>query len=160
VLRPHVDPELRHSRPSSELPPGDVLAVDLLGEVLPERVELEVRWEQDPFEVRVAFVLDPHEVPGLPSVEIRGPPEARHALDLRHGTARDLRHRLGDGAHIWMTSSFLSAYCVATNMIPRNRKIENLAAGDEELRRPPHAKAQRRRNTAATSKTTKIRANM
>src|SRR5256885_8149954 len=252
VLRPHVDPELRHSRPPSELPPGDVLAVDLLGEVLPERMELEVRREQDPLKVRVAFVLDPHEVPRLPFVEVRGPPEARHARDLRiiigdqggdlhhasvvvvldmvdavemvlpidrghtrkmlepervlqvradgdqvrsvdgylempgpqdlpvrqlraerrleraedllldqrHGAARDLRHRLGDGAHIWMTSSFLSAYCVATNMIPRNRKIENLAAVDEELRRPPHAKAQRRRNTAATSKTTKMRANM
>src|SRR5947208_13625613 len=81
-------------------------------------------------------------------------------LDPRHRSARDRRRGRDDGAHIWMTSSFLSAYCVATNIIPRNRTIENLATGDEELRRPPHAKAQRRRNTAATSKTTKIRANM
>src|SRR2546422_11656181 len=81
-------------------------------------------------------------------------------LDPGHGSPRD-RGRAGDDrAHIWMTSSFLSAYCVATNMIPRNRKIENLATGDAEFSRPPHAKAQRRRKIAATSKMTKMRANM
>src|SRR5205809_251682 len=216
-------------------------------------VELEVLRQQDALKVRVALELDPHEVPGLPLVVVRGVPEAREALDLgivvgdvrgdldhapvvvvldvvgaiepvlpidcrdagemleadrllqvradrdqvvpvdRHRqvprpedlaveqfraerrleasehllldqgdrTARDHHRRPADDrAHIWMTSSFLSAYWVATNMIPRKRKIENLPTGDAELRSPPHANAQRRRNTAATSKTTKIRANM
>src|SRR5947208_10673907 len=77
-----------------------------------------------------------------------------------HGSTRDRRRGGDDRAHIWMTSSFLSAYWVATNMIPRNRKIENLATGDAEFSRPPHAKAQRRRKIAATSKMTKMRANM
>src|SRR5438034_418639 len=218
-----------------------------------EQVELEVLRQQDALQVRVALELDPHEVPRLPLVVVRGVPEAREALDLRivvgdvrgdldhasvvivldvvgaiepvlpidrrdagemleadgllqvradrdqvvavdchrqvprpqdlaveqfraerrpeapedllldqgDGTARDHDgRRADDRAHIWMTSSFLSAYCVATNMIPRKRKIENLPTGDAELRSPPHANAQRRRNTAATSKTTKISANM
>src|SRR2546423_10464491 len=81
-------------------------------------------------------------------------------LDPGDRTTPDLRQGWLDRAHIWMTSSFLSAYCVATNMIPRNRKIENLATGDAEFSRPPHAKAQRRRKIAATSKMTKMRANM
>src|SRR5438309_323293 len=90
----------------------------------------------------------------------RSPPEDL-LFNGRHGTARDHHRRPSDDrAHIWMTSSFLSAYWVATNMIPRKRKIENLPTGDAELSSPPHANAQRRRNTAATSKTTKIRANM
>src|SRR5437667_4627383 len=76
------------------------------------------------------------------------------------GAAGDLRRLRDCGGHIWMTSSFLSAYWVETNMIPRNRKIENLATGDAEFKSPPQAKAHRRRKTAATSKTTKIRANM
>src|SRR5207245_2872810 len=88
--------------------------------------------------------------------------ELREDLPLcaGHRTTRDRRRGGDDGAHIWMTSSFLSAYCVATNMIPRNRKIENLATGDAEFSRPPHAKAQRRRKIAATSKMTKMSANM
>src|SRR5437899_2582836 len=81
-------------------------------------------------------------------------------LDPRHRSARDRRRGGDDGAHIWMTSSFLSAYWVATNMIPRNRKIENLATGDVEFNRPPQAKAHKRRKIAATSKMTKMRANM
>src|SRR6266540_537810 len=208
-------------------------------------MELEVLREEDPDEVRVARILDAHEVPHLPLEEVRRVPEAREAGDLRivvwdlrvhldhapvvvvldvidalevilpvdrrdarevlepervlqvrahvdqvravdddlheplphglcvlqlrcerrleagedlllvpgHGTAGDVRKGLGERAHIWMTSSFLSAYWVATNMIPRNRKIENLATGDAEFRRPPQAKAQRRRKNAATSGT-------
>src|SRR2546422_6593673 len=76
------------------------------------------------------------------------------------GASRDVRRPRDRGAHIWMTSSFLSAYWVATNMIPRNRKIETLATGAAEFNSPPQANAHRRRKTAATSKTTKIRANM
>src|SRR2546428_3891276 len=88
--------------------------------------------------------------------------QLRKDLLLGHGdgAAGDLRRLCDRGGHIWMTSSFLSAYWVATNMIPRNRKIENLATGDAEFKSPPQAKAHRRRKTAATSKTTKIRANM
>src|SRR5437879_12553350 len=52
-----------------------------------------------------------------------------------HRPSRDRRGGRDDRAHIWLTSSFLSAYWVATNMIPRNRKIENLATGDTEFRR-------------------------
>src|SRR6266705_1166542 len=81
-------------------------------------------------------------------------------LDPRHRSALDRRRGRDDGAHIWMTSSSLSAYCEATNMIPRNRKIENLATGDVEFNRPPQAKANKRRKIAATSKMTKMRANM
>src|SRR5467141_4413661 len=240
------------SLPPAKLAACDVLAVDLLGEVLSQRVELEVRREEDPLQVRMALVFDPHEVPGLSLVIVRCVPQSREARDLRivvrdprghldhapvvvildvvdafevifpvdrgdagqmlepervlqvraerdqvlpvdrdghdprshdrrglevrseggpelsedlrldagHRPATHLRQRRFDRAHIWMTSSFLSAYWVATNMIPRNTKIEHLATGDEELRRPPHAKAQRRRNTAAKSKTRKISENM
>src|SRR5437867_5077773 len=103
----------------------------------------------------------PHNLGGL---QLR----AERGLQLRKdfilgpgdGAARDLRHLRDRSGHIWMTSSFLSAYWVATNIIPRNRKIENLATGDAEFKSPPQAKAHRRRKTAATSKTTKIRANM
>src|SRR5438309_1224028 len=241
------------SRPrSGPLAAGDVLPVDLLGELLPERMELEVLRQQDAREVRMARVFDAHQVPHLPFEEVRGMPEARQGRDLRvvvrdlrvhldhaavvvvldvvdafevvlpvdrgdtremleaervlqvrahrdelgpvdhdldealaddlrilqlrtegnlqlredlllgpgHRPSRDRRRGRDDRAHIWMTSSFLSAYWVATNMIPRNRKIENLATGDTEFRRPPHAKAQRRRKIAATSKMTKMSANM
>src|SRR5207247_6190587 len=70
-------------------------------------------------------------------------------LDPRHRSARDRRRGRDDGAHIWMTSSFLSAYWVATNMITRNRKIENLAPGDVEFKRAPQAKTHTRSKIAA-----------
>src|SRR5207245_9228276 len=97
-------------------------------------------------------------------LQLRAEGDLQLREDLRlgpgHRPTRDRRRGRDDRAHIWMTSSFLSAYCVATNMIPRNRKIENLATGDAEFSRPPHAKAHRRRKIAATSKMTKMRANM
>src|SRR2546428_14195495 len=103
----------------------------------------------------------PHDLGGL---QLRTERRVQLRKDLLlgpgDGASRDRRRLCDRGAHIWMTSSFLSAYWVATNMIPRNRKIENLATGDAEFRSPAQAKAHRRRNTAATSKTTKIRANM
>src|SRR2546425_2014075 len=103
----------------------------------------------------------PHHLGGLQFRTERGV-QLRKDLLLGPGyrASRDLWCLRDRGAHIWMTSSFLSAYWVATNMIPRNRKIENLATGDAEFKSPPQAKAHRRRKTAATSKTTKIRANM
>src|SRR5207244_4536398 len=77
--------------------------------------------------------------------------QLRQALLLGRGhrPSRDRRRGRDDRAHIWMTSSFLSAYCVATNMIPRNRKIENLATGDTEFKRPTHAQAKWRMKIAA-----------
>src|SRR6266545_1299414 len=52
--------------PRLQFPAGDVLPLRLLREVLPERVVLEVLGEENPLQLRVPLVRDPHEVPRLP----------------------------------------------------------------------------------------------
>src|SRR5438552_17219152 len=47
-------------------------------------------------------------------------------FDPRYRSALDRRRGRDDGAHIWMTSSFLSAYWVATYLIPRNGNHQDL----------------------------------
>src|SRR5437867_9917194 len=68
--------------PGLQLPASDVLPLRLLGEVLPQGVVLEVFREEDPLELRVPLVRDPHEVPRLPLVVPGGVPEVHEARDL------------------------------------------------------------------------------
>src|SRR6267143_2416811 len=66
-----------------QLPAADVLAFRLLGEVLAQRMIKEVLREEDPFQIRVPLVDDPHQVPRLPLVVLRRVPELHDAVDLR-----------------------------------------------------------------------------
>src|SRR5436309_7084369 len=69
--------------PGLELPPADVLALRLLREVLPQRVVPEVLGQEDPLELRIPSVRDPHQVPGFALVIVRRIPELHEALDAR-----------------------------------------------------------------------------
>src|SRR6267143_6485325 len=71
---------------------ADVLALRLLGEVLPEGMVLEVLREEDPLELRVPVVHDPHEVPRLPLVVMRRIPQLHEAVDLRVVVGDDRVH--------------------------------------------------------------------
>src|SRR5437867_307655 len=67
--------------PRLQLPPADVLTLRLLREVLAQRVVPKVLGQQDPLELRVSVVRDPHEVPRFTFVVVRGVPQLHEADD-------------------------------------------------------------------------------